>query len=45
MAERRYDEEETRRIFDAAARVRGRPEGGSEPTASGFTLNPSHDSE
>jgi hypothetical protein len=38
MAERRYDEEETRRIFDAASRVRGRPEGSSEPPASGFTL-------
>jgi hypothetical protein len=38
MAERRYDEEETRRIFDAASRVRGLPEGGSEPASSGFTL-------
>jgi hypothetical protein len=38
MAERRYDEDETRRIFDAASRVRGLPEGGSDLPSSGFTL-------
>jgi hypothetical protein len=38
MAERRYDEDEVRRIFDDAARV-GVPEGGTELSpAEGFTL-------
>src|SRR5688572_18658164 len=38
MAKRRYDEEETRRIFDAASRVRGLPDSSSELSSSGFTL-------
>jgi hypothetical protein len=39
MAERRYDEDETRRIFDQASRARGASEVGSElPAARGFTL-------
>jgi hypothetical protein len=39
MDERRYDEEETRRIFDHASRVRGGRESRADvPAAEGFTL-------
>jgi hypothetical protein len=39
MVERRYDEDETHRIFDHASRVPSLPEGGPPPAgASGFTL-------